>query len=122
MNMDSNFRGFLDRVLSAPLKPEPVDTSVLERKQEPREPEGDGAENSCLDGLCLKDLVCEYTPKYLKDHLPVFADADQIIKMEKTFKEKPELRYAERAECSGSCDGCKTDSGCSGKESEEQED
>jgi hypothetical protein len=118
--LDEKMKTFLNDVLTADPLP---DASVLEVEAGPREPVESGAENSYQGELCLSDLVAEYKPKYLKDHLPVFADAEQIKRMEEKFKERPELRYAERSECSeGSCDGCETNSRCSGKEKQEKKD
>jgi hypothetical protein len=44
--------------------------------------------------------------------------------MEKVFKEKPELRNAERSEgeCEGGCDGCKDDSGRARSTEQEKKD
>jgi hypothetical protein len=118
--LDQKMKTFLNNVLTADPLP---DSKELEVKPDVPVHEEGGVENSCLDELCLSDISAEYKPKYLKDHLPIFADAPQIIRMQKMFKDRPELRNAERTECSeGGCDGCKTNSRCSGKEKQEKTD
>lgn len=122
VKLDDKLKGYLDTVLAKPLpkKNAKMSDEELDAALERTEPVESGEENSPQEELCLDDLRCEFAPKYLKDHLAVFADADQIIRMRKMFKEKPELAYAERSEsCEGGCDSCEADTGCTGKKSEE---
>jgi len=120
--LDKELKGFLDRVLK------PVDNPVGSPERadvaDVKELVVNGEGNLLPDELCLDDISVKCEPKYLKDHLPIFAPADEIIKMEKVFKEKPELRNAERSDHGGKggCDGCKANSGCSGSEEQEKED
>jgi hypothetical protein len=119
--MDEEFKTFLNNVISADQE---SDESVPEWLQEGMERDGNGEENSCPDELCVSDITVECKPRYLKDHLPIFAPAEEIIKMEKVFKEKPELRNAERSEgeCEGGCDSCKDDSGRARSTEQEKKD
>lgn len=62
-------------------------------KLEPTEPEESGVENCSQDELTLNDLIVKYEPDRLGDHLPVFGDTKEIIRI---HRDHPEYLNARR--------------------------
>jgi hypothetical protein len=103
---------FLDRILGIPN----VSCDHVEPVGKPDVPvrDEDGVENISLDDLCVK-----FAPEVLRDHLPVFGDAHDIITI---HRDNPAYLNARRSKCETGCDGCASGSGDSGCEKQEEED
>lgn len=115
--IDKAMEEFLLSVLNR-VDPDP-DPVELDKPAGPKVPEEGGVENSGPDEVTLEDLSVRFAPKVLKDHLPVFGDPDDIIRI---HRDNPEYLDARRVDDQGSNDPGDSDPGKARGKKQEKED
>lgn len=92
----------LDAMMKRFTERKPAGPKEQEQRQGESEPAESGVEKFSQPELTINDLAVRFEPKRLGDHLPVFGNPEDIIKIN---KEHPEYLDAVRTDDGTGCTG-----------------